>query len=89
MQMLRLALHWCASYALLGTAGAEDVMTASMSSRTQQVRAVNISELDTKLVTATQKTVTLLAWHDLKRQAQYVHAGTHHIRYNNNSGGSM
>jgi len=33
---------------------AEDVMTASLSSRTQQVLAVDISELDTKLVTATE-----------------------------------
>ena len=32
----------------------EDVMTASLSSRTQQVLAVDISELDTKLVTATE-----------------------------------
>jgi len=31
---------------------AEDVMTASLSSRAQQVLAVDISELDTKLVTA-------------------------------------
>jgi len=29
-------------------------MTASLSSRTQQVLAVDISELDTKLVTATE-----------------------------------
>ena len=35
---------------------AEDVMTASLSSRTQQVLAVDISELDTKLVTATEGT---------------------------------
>ena len=34
----------------------EDVMTASLSSRTQQVLAVDISELDTKLVTATEGT---------------------------------
>ena len=33
---------------------AEDVMTASLSSCTQQVLAVDISELDTKLVTATE-----------------------------------
>ena len=33
---------------------AEDVMTASLSSRTQQVLAVDISELDTKLVIAKQ-----------------------------------
>jgi len=31
---------------------AEDVLTASLSSRTQQVLAVDMSELDTKLVTA-------------------------------------
>ncbi len=31
-------------------------MTASLSSRTQQVLAVDISELDTKLVTATEGT---------------------------------
>ncbi|DBA84749.1 TPA: hypothetical protein ACH3X1_005794 [Trebouxia sp. C0004] len=34
---------------------AEDVMTASLKSRTQQVLAVDISELDTKLVTATER----------------------------------
>jgi len=34
---------------------AEDVMTASLSSRTQLVSAVDISELDTKLVTATER----------------------------------
>ena len=33
---------------------AEDVMTASLSSRTQQVLAVDVSELDIKLVTATE-----------------------------------
>jgi len=33
---------------------AEDVMTASLSSRTQQVLAVDISEMDTKLGTATE-----------------------------------
>ena len=33
---------------------AENVMTASLSSRIQQVLAVDISELDTKLVTATE-----------------------------------
>ena len=33
---------------------AEDVMTASLSSRTQQTLAVDISELDSKLVTATE-----------------------------------
>ncbi len=32
---------------------AEDVMTASLSSCIQQVLAVDVSELDTKLVTAT------------------------------------
>ncbi len=35
---------------------AEDVMTASLCSHTQQVLAVGISELDTKLVTATEGT---------------------------------
>ena len=34
---------------------AEDVMTASLSSCTQQVLAVNFSQLDTKLVTATER----------------------------------
>ena len=34
----------------------EDVMTASLSSRTQQVLAVDISKLDTKLVTAKEGT---------------------------------
>jgi len=37
-----------------GYGRSEDVMTASLSSRTQQVLAVDISELDTKLVTATE-----------------------------------
>jgi len=47
-EVLRLAV--CKLYrARYGTA--EDVMTASLSSRTQQVLAVDISELDTKLVT--------------------------------------
>ncbi len=35
---------------------AEDVVTASLSSRMQQVLAVDISDLDTKLVTATERT---------------------------------
>jgi len=35
---------------------AEDVVTASLSSRMQQVLAVGTSELDTKLVTATEGT---------------------------------
>jgi len=34
--------------------GAEDVMTAGLSSRSQQVLAVDISELNTKLSTATE-----------------------------------
>ena len=42
----------CKPYARYGRN--EDVMTASLSSRTQQVLAVDISELDTKLVTATE-----------------------------------
>ncbi len=48
-------------------------MTASLSSRTQQVLAVDISEMDTKLITAMRETSclgwsarTCLAWHDLK-----------------------
>jgi len=51
-EVLRLAV--CKLYrARYGTA--EDVMTASLSSRTQQVLAVDISELDTKLVTTTER----------------------------------
>jgi len=76
---------------------AEDVMTASLRSRTQQVLAGDISELDTKLVTATEgnklsglvQARTRLAWHDLKMWAQCVHAATHHKRYNTSTSVSM
>ena len=58
-------------------------MTASLSSRTEQVLAVDITELVTKLVTATEgksclgwSTRTCLAWHDYKWQAQCVQAAT-------------
>ena len=70
---------------------AEDVMTASLRSRTQSLLAVHISELDRKLVTATEgtsclgwSTRTRLAWHDLNMQAHCVHAATrtHHTKYN-------
>ena len=55
---------------------AEDVVTASLSSCTQQVLAVDVSELDTKLVTAMRRhklfgllgwsTRAYLAWLDFK-----------------------
>ncbi len=61
-------------------------MTASLSSRTQQVLAADISEMDKKLITATEGNKlfglvckTRLAWHDLKMQAQCVDAATRPI----------
>ena len=61
----------------------EHIMTASLSSRTQQVLAVDISELDTKLVTATEGMKlfgllykTMAGWHNhgLKLRDQGVQA---------------
>ncbi len=40
---------------MLGTSTPEDVMIISLSSRTQQVLAVDFSGLDTKLVTAMER----------------------------------
>ncbi len=71
-------------------------MTAGLSRRTQQVLAVDILELDTKLVTAmagnklfglVYKNMSGMA--DLKMRAQCVHAATHHIRYNTSTSVSM
>ncbi len=75
---------------------AEDVMTASLSSRTQQVLAVDISE-PTQSWSQPQRepsclgwcTTTRLAWHDLKMRAQCVHAATHHVRCNTSTSFSM
>ncbi len=53
VEVLRLAV--CKLYSARYGRG-EGVMPASLSSRTQQVLAVDISELDTKLVTATEGT---------------------------------
>jgi len=67
---------------------AEGVMIASLSSHTQQVLAVDISELDTKLVTAMERhklsglvqASTCLAWHGMiKMQTQCVHAATQQV----------
>ena len=92
--MLRLAV--CKLYrARYGRA--DDVMTVSLSSCTQQVLAVDMSQLDPKLVTAMERhklfglvqARTCLAWHDLLMWAQCVHAATQYTRVNTSTSVGM
>jgi len=73
---------------------AEHVMTDGLSSCTQKVLVVDISELDTKLVTATKGNKLFgLVYRNTSGMAcrftQCVHAATHLITYNTSTSASI